>query len=102
MTDYTNIVISLEGNGTRESHRGDGYHEDDSMYTLNTVEQHSVCYSVDGYAQYANKPPILRASGGDNGGGQKPLLSRNYRSDYCDRLQGNTKCECAEYGGNKK
>lgn len=74
VTDYTNIVISLEGNGTRESHRGDGYHEDDSMYTLNTVEQHSVCYSIDGYAQYADKNPILRASGGDNGGGSEAIV----------------------------
>jgi len=33
----------LEGNGSRESHKGDGYKESDVMYTLNTVEQHMVC-----------------------------------------------------------
>ena len=36
-------MIVLEGNGSRESHQGDGYKESDTMYTLNTVEQHAVC-----------------------------------------------------------
>lgn len=36
-------VICIEGNGSRESHRGDGYSESQTMYTLNTVEQHAVC-----------------------------------------------------------
>ena len=40
-------MIVLEGNGQRESHRGDGYKESDMMYTLNTVEQHGVCYGLD-------------------------------------------------------
>ena len=49
--DYPgNVVVSdtvaLEGNGSRESHQGAGYSETDTMYTLNTVEQHSVCYSI--------------------------------------------------------
>ena len=49
--DYSNNVVvsdtvALEGNGSRESHQGDGYSETDTMYTLNTVEQHSVCYSI--------------------------------------------------------
>ena len=35
-------TIALEGNGQRESHRGDGYKETDIMYTLNAVEQHGV------------------------------------------------------------
>ena len=38
------IVIALEGNGVRPSHMGNGYSESDTMYTLNTIEQHSVCY----------------------------------------------------------
>ena len=36
-------VVCIEGNGTRESHKGDGYKESDTMYTLNTVETHAVC-----------------------------------------------------------
>ena len=44
-TDSRNyVVISLEGNGARPSHMGKGFSEDGSMYTLNTIEQHSVCY----------------------------------------------------------
>lgn len=38
-------TIAIEGNGSRESHKGDGYAESDVMYTLNTVEQHAVCVS---------------------------------------------------------
>ena len=35
-------TICLEGNGSRESHFGNGYAESDVMYTLNTIEQHGV------------------------------------------------------------
>lgn len=37
-------IIVLEGHGSRPSHMGNGYSESDTMYTLNTIEQHSVCY----------------------------------------------------------
>lgn len=40
-------VIALEGNGARPSHMGKGFSNDGVMYTLNTIEQHSVCYTVD-------------------------------------------------------
>lgn len=40
------IVIALEGNGARPSHLGKGFSEDGEMFTLNTIEQHSVCYEV--------------------------------------------------------
>ena len=40
-------VVCIEGNGARESHQGDGYKESETMYTLNTVEQHGVCYGID-------------------------------------------------------
>lgn len=40
-------VVCIEGNGQRDSHKGDGYKESDTMYTLNTVEQHGVCYGID-------------------------------------------------------
>ena len=36
-------TIVVEGNGSRESHMGDGYKESDTMYTLNTIERHAVC-----------------------------------------------------------
>ena len=43
MTTPTNMV-AIEGNGSRDSHKGDGYSETETMYTLNTVEQHAVSY----------------------------------------------------------
>lgn len=36
-------VVALEGNGSRPSHRGDGYGGEVS-FTLNSVERHSICY----------------------------------------------------------
>ena len=36
------IVYALEGNGSRPSHRGDGWAETETMYTLNTVDRHAV------------------------------------------------------------
>lgn len=36
-------IIVLEGNGSRLSHRGDGYSESDTMYTLNSTEHYAVC-----------------------------------------------------------
>ena len=41
------VCIALEGNGARPSHLGKGFSEDGTMYTLNTIEQHSVCYGID-------------------------------------------------------
>ena len=40
-------IAVVEGNGSRPSHRGDGYKDSDVMYTLNTVEQHAVAYGID-------------------------------------------------------
>lgn len=35
-------TICIDGNGSRDSHFGNGYRESDVMYTLNTIEQHGV------------------------------------------------------------
>jgi len=43
MPNGNDKTIVIEGNGQRESHKGDGYKEADIMYTLNTIEQHAVC-----------------------------------------------------------
>lgn len=42
-------VICLEGNGTRPSHRGSGYSEGGTMYTLNITEVHCVAYRIGAY-----------------------------------------------------
>ena len=38
-------IAVIEGNGTRPSHKGDGYKESNVMYTLNTTEQHAVAFA---------------------------------------------------------
>lgn len=38
-------IAVIEGNGTRPSHKGDGYRESDIMYTLNATEQHAVAFA---------------------------------------------------------
>lgn len=45
------VVYSLEGNGSRPSHMGNGYSCDGMMYTINTIEKHGVCYSVENHPQ---------------------------------------------------
>ena len=37
-------VVCLEGNGSRPSHKGDGYAETEISYTLNATEKHAVAY----------------------------------------------------------
>lgn len=39
-----NSIAVIEGNGSRPSHKGDGYREGDKMYTLNATEQHAVAF----------------------------------------------------------
>ena len=46
-------VYALEGNGSRPSHLGNGYSNNGTMYTLNTVEVHSVAMSTTGGQAYA-------------------------------------------------
>lgn len=39
-------MVVVEGNGSRPSHHGDGYKESETMYTLNTTENHGVAYGI--------------------------------------------------------
>ena len=38
-------IAVVEGNGSRPSHKGDGYKESEIMYTLNATEQHAVAFA---------------------------------------------------------
>lgn len=38
-------VAVVEGNGSRPSHKGNGYKESEIMYTLNATEQHAVAFA---------------------------------------------------------
>ena len=61
-------VVAIEGNGSRPSHRGDGYSEGDAMYTLNSVEQHAVAYSM----TTGSFPNVAEEK-------TPPLLARDYK-----------------------
>jgi len=94
-------VICIEGNGQRESHKGDDYKESDIMYTLNTVEQHAVACGT----KYTEEPynattgSFMRAG---NSGIAETLAARDYKDPQivcnsvvrrltpleCERLQG--------------
>lgn len=39
-------VVAIEGNGSRPSHQGRGYSEEDVSFTLNATEQHGVAHPV--------------------------------------------------------
>lgn len=67
------VTVCLEGNGSRPSHKGDGYCESDTMYTLNATEHHAVAYSLEpgiaareGGHIYDGVSGTLRAKAGDN------------------------------------
>lgn len=88
-SEDTDSTICIEGNGTRGSHKGNGYKESDTMYTLNTVEQHAVvsykkdeiqkqtpetmCVVQDAYDKLTESQisASIKASGGNYGGGAK-------------------------------
>ena len=44
---YQGGMAVVEGNGSRPSHKGDGYAESDVMYTFNTIDRHAVAYGID-------------------------------------------------------
>lgn len=75
------VVIALEGNGARPSHMGNGYSESNTMYTLNTIEQHSVCYSVDCRNLALNRETSATLQAKGNGGFSynylPPILKEN-------------------------
>lgn len=48
-------MVVVEGNGSRESHKGDGYRESDTMHTLNATEHHAVAYRKKGHPQNAQQ-----------------------------------------------
>jgi DNA (cytosine-5)-methyltransferase 1 len=71
-------IICIEGNGQRESHKGNGYKESDIMYTLNTVEQHAVACET----KYTEEP--YNATTGSfmmfgNSGVAETLMARDYK-----------------------
>lgn len=66
-------TVAIEGNGSRPSHKGNGYKETDKMYTLNATEVHGVIvFPQQAYDEYGEGKPLstLKAQGGSYGGWQ--------------------------------
>jgi DNA (cytosine-5)-methyltransferase 1 len=66
-------IAVVEGNGSRPSHHGDGYKEDDVMYTLNATEQHGVAFA---------EPKTLKIRCGKEGGGKGALVQDNKSATF--------------------
>jgi DNA (cytosine-5)-methyltransferase 1 len=87
-------TICLEGNGSRESHFGNGYAESDVMYTLNTIEQHGVLPIKEPIVLESNQnhatvtdegiSPTLSASMG-MGGGYVPMITEPKAISFQER-----------------
>ena len=71
--------VSIEGNGNRPSHRGDGVSEEGCSYTLNAIEQHKVCYenhAQDSRVREITVAPTIPQKAG-TGGNNLPLAVFN-------------------------
>ena len=55
-------VIPFEGNGCRDSHKGDGWSTEQVSYTLNTVERHGVAYGEIGSSSESHPVLVDRAA----------------------------------------
>lgn len=50
-------VVAIEGNGTRPSHKGNGYSEENVSYTLNATEVHAIAFAKKSATLSANDGP---------------------------------------------
>ena len=87
-------ICVIEGNGSRPSHRGDGYKESEIMYTLNATEHHAVAYGYrnSGFAEYvsSSSSSTLKAAGGDLGGGSETLIAEP--SSFYPQMKAESQC----------
>ena len=96
--DTHNIPVVLEGNGQRDSHKDDGYKESETMYTLNTVEQHAVCYGVDAYNQTITGEKTMSITGAATDPHHIPCAVC-YSQDAYDKYTENEKCASLKASG---
>lgn len=79
-------TIAIEGNGSRPSHKGNGYKETDKMYTLNATEVHGVgVFPQQAFDEYGEGKPLstLKAQGGSYGGGSESLVYQKNVGALC-------------------
>lgn len=86
-------VIAIEGNGSRPSHRGDGYSTEDVMYTLNSTEHHAVAienHPNDSRVKLSEDGIVQTLSGRmGTGGGNTPMVLECFSQDAYDKYTPN-------------
>lgn len=96
-------IVVIEGNGARPLHKGDGYKESETMYTLNTTEQHAVVYAAGKESHfkhaYKEQSPTLTTTDYK----EPPLINQGYTvrrltPTECARLQGFPDWWCSDLG----
>ena len=90
-------VVCIEGNGQRDSHKGDGYKESEIMYTLNTVEQHAVCienHPADSRVRIADDGIVQTLSSRmGTGGGNVPMILENQTTaSFYPQMKAESQC----------
>jgi DNA (cytosine-5)-methyltransferase 1 len=70
-------VVCLEGNGNRPSHKGNGYSESETMYTLNSTEKHAVCTKGGSEPTISSKASFFLKSRSD--GTADTLVATDYK-----------------------
>ncbi len=85
-------MVVLEGNGSRPSHKGDGYAETDVSYTLNAVEQHGVCIPINTMVATRDTAEMRTTFGvGENNDPQFTLSSAHEHAVFDARGNGDGK-----------
>jgi len=90
-------VVAIEGNGSRPSHRGNGYKETDAMYTLNATEQHGVAYSSSKASFFTSAEKELANTLVATDYKDPPIVNDEDDADYIVRRL--TPTECARLQG---
>ena len=91
-------IAVLEGNGSRPSHKGDGYKESDIMYTLNATEQHAVAFAdvhatlsandgPKGPSSQMMKNPEENLVGEPSYGIGRPAMNQGYNASFSFQIE---------------
>ncbi len=91
-------IAVIEGNGSRPSHKGDGYKESDIMYTLNATEQHAVAFAdvhatlsandgPKGPSSQMMKKPEENFVGEPSYGIGRPAMNQGYNASFSFQIE---------------
>lgn len=91
-------IAVIEGNGSRPSHKGDGYKESDIMYTLNATEQHAVAFAdvhatlsandgAKGPSSQMMKNPEENFVGEPSYGIGRPAMNQGYNASFSFQIE---------------